>query len=359
MAPSCVVCMPPFCMLCMAPGAKPCAGYKAAFYCSQYCQIKDMPAHQLVCRDSIDTYADTNRPLYPWDPTRTFFRAIMFEDRSDKPRFFRLEFGRYMNNGDGSISGNIPDIYAHLHLQASENDTLLVHIVIKVNPVTKVSLRNPIHICYLESSLNEDVPNSSINSLMRELRSESPLPSWRGSVIAYGTEGDFSYPRDIDMQDFRDIADFLNSYDRLFNGTRRSWKFDPILRSSIYQVSTLVNALFGLYIICGYDLSVCLAEVSMVLCGCHLYLKTSLPFQKPYRILLAGVLNFFAGLLGTGWASEGRYGPLITPALTVIVFSTILLMTGTVESYKSMVSKVASNSKEWDGLRAESPGLVG
>jgi hypothetical protein len=259
----------------------------------------------------------------------------------NKPRFFWLEFS----------FGNFPRY--HDHFKESENDAYPGHIIVKYIPVTKTQLWAPLHICHLASSLNEGMGNRSIQSLVKERRARRLLFIWRGSVIAYATEQDSTTPRDIDMQDFRELVDFFNSYDCLCR-LPRDWpkaNFDMI-KTVIQQLAIAGNALLCLGFALGFDVSLRLAMATVVLCGPYLLIDNEVPILGP-------VVAFFAGLLATYWAVDGKCGYLATFGLGVIVFALILLVAVVAEGCMFMYSKFWEDMREKRRLRLRSPGLVG
>lgn len=187
------------CTVCNKCDTRLCNRCKSVRYCSTACQHVDWPTHKLLCA----TYSSFDASSRPTDE---YFRAILFPVDDRKPRFVWLhcewrdgEVGRYQYADRGSLLG--PDAFPR-------------DAPIQYNPVLKRRLSDTIYVCHRDTFLIDgSKANNSIASITATKRGQ--YHDWRGPIIAYGKVGLGIDPiacKDLDMTDFRHIADYFLSY---------------------------------------------------------------------------------------------------------------------------------------------------
>ena len=191
------------CTACNKPNTSFCNRCKSARYCSKECQKADWPVHKLLCAtfSAFDVAAR---------PTGDHFRAIFFPVDEGKPKFIWLHVER-LQDEDDETGCQAPRNEARDSLMGSETcvrTTPVLH-----NPVLGRTLTDAINICYGDAFLIDGSrPNQSIAAITTIKPGQ--YRDWRGPVLTYGGEG-LSYDphncRDIDMNDFRHIADYLTN----------------------------------------------------------------------------------------------------------------------------------------------------
>ncbi|KAI0426894.1 hypothetical protein F5Y09DRAFT_317743 [Xylaria sp. FL1042] len=189
------------CIICDKPNALRCNRCKGASYCSKLCQRGDYPIHKLLCT-KFSAFNISARP------SAEHVRAILFPVDQKQPKLIWLHcqwmepedeyYGRWQNPNAKPFLNN--DHGKEVHIQ--------------YNQVLAKRLSNIVCVSYRDTFLIDgSVPNSSIAPITATVPGYHH--DWRGPIIAYGKVGSDFDPvqcRDIDMNDFRHIADYFVSY---------------------------------------------------------------------------------------------------------------------------------------------------
>ena len=188
------------CILCDKSNARLCKQCKSTSYCSKECQQKDWPTHKLLCT-TFCSFDSLRRP------SEESYRAILFSIDEKKPKFIWLHCTWLDDPDDGRYQN--PEIMSFLGPNTSLEDK-----PIRYNPVIKKSLVNTIFIGHRDAFLIDgSKSNKSIKGIMATAAGQTI--DWRGPIIAFGKVGLSLDPpncRDLDMNDFRHIADFFRTY---------------------------------------------------------------------------------------------------------------------------------------------------
>ena len=190
------------CILCDKPDADFCEGCKSTRYCSKECQQTDWPTHKLLCAD-FSSFDPSSRP------STEHFRAILFPVDEEKPKFIWLDCNLFTDENIDSGRYHIPEIRTFLGPYTSPR-----HAAIHYNLSLNRGLSDTIHIFHRDGFLVDgSKPNKSILSITTTTAGQKH--DWRGPIIAFGKLGlgtDQRFCKDLDMNDFRHIADYFLSY---------------------------------------------------------------------------------------------------------------------------------------------------
>ncbi|KAK8074568.1 hypothetical protein PG997_009231 [Apiospora hydei] len=150
------------CIVCEKQDSPRCLRCNSAFYCSKTCQRIDWPVHGLLC-GSFATFNASSRP------TEEHFRTIVFLPNNKEPQF------RWIH--------------------------------CKWLPIS-VSRHSRAYTFLVDGSAR----NKSVASIIATQQGD--YHDWRGPITAYGKLGPepSRLCRDLDMNDFRHIADYFLSY---------------------------------------------------------------------------------------------------------------------------------------------------
>ncbi|KAI1109964.1 hypothetical protein F5Y14DRAFT_444361 [Nemania sp. NC0429] len=165
-----------FCLICEKPSCLRCIRCRNVYYCSKSCQRADHPIHKLLCSAFLAFNASSR-------PTHDNVRAILFPVDQEKPTFFWLRYKRTRHKSE-------PD-----YDYQSPNNTLVV--------------------CYRDTFLIDGSARNMSIEAIADVEPGQHYHDWRGPIVAYSRLGeglDCNFLRDIDMNDFRHIADYLISY---------------------------------------------------------------------------------------------------------------------------------------------------
>ncbi|KAI1146017.1 hypothetical protein F4825DRAFT_441951 [Nemania diffusa] len=188
------------CIICNKPNALRCKRCRSASYCSKLCQRGDFPIHKLLCT-KFSAFNITERP------TKEHFRAILFPVDQRQPKLIWLHCKWREPEDEDYRRFQSPNSTPYLNDHGHE-----VHI--HYNIVLARHLSNRVCVSYRDTFLiDRSVPNRSIEAITDTIAGYHH--DWRGPMIAYGKDGSDFDPaecRDIDMNDFRHVADYLNSY---------------------------------------------------------------------------------------------------------------------------------------------------
>jgi len=155
---------------------------------------------QLLCPTFSDFDA-SNRA------TNEQFRAILFPVDEEKPKLIWLHW-KWRNDEDGR--------YQHPEAKSFLGpDAFPKNAPIQYNTVLKRTLSDTIYVCHRDTFLIDgSTPNKSIATITATKPGQ--FHDWRGPIVAHGKVGlgiDPTTCKDLDMNDFRHVADYFLSYD--------------------------------------------------------------------------------------------------------------------------------------------------
>ena len=187
------------CIVCNKPNAQFCNRCKGTTYCSKACQRHDWPIHKLLCA----TFSNFDSSVRP---SNDHIRAVFFpvDDRNPKFIWLHCEWRGY---GDNKYQH--PYVYSLLGPNAIPSDG-----PVQYNPVLKRNLPDTVYVCSRDTFL---IDGSKSNNSVASIIATRPgqYHDWRGPIITYGKKGlglDQQICKDLDMTDFRHIADFFRWY---------------------------------------------------------------------------------------------------------------------------------------------------
>lgn len=191
------------CLVCNNPDSQFCDRCRSVRYCSKACQVADWPVHKLLY-SAFAAFRSSTRP------TDEHFRAIAFPVDKPKPELVWVHCEWHEDDDDDFRipSFQIPDSAALLGQGAS-----LASSPIQFDLVLDRPLCDTVQLAYRDTYLIDgSPPNRSVASITASHRVPHP---WRGPFVAYGKVGlgyDQIRCRDLDMVDFRHVADYFLSY---------------------------------------------------------------------------------------------------------------------------------------------------
>ncbi|KPM43037.1 hypothetical protein AK830_g3509 [Neonectria ditissima] len=203
------------CTLCEKPGVHLCYRCESSHYCSTECRFDDRQVHRMLC-ESFSAFDTATRP------SDTHFRGIVFPQNRVRPKLTWLHCPWHddENDEDSAVEWQHPDLKPFLG-----SDTGNRSVPICTDPLLQRGLADTINICYRDSFLVDGSrPNRSVEAVLSTV--PGPSHDWRGPIVAVGRKGPGLDPhgcRDLDMNDFRYIADHLISYGRWPLGIEASW----------------------------------------------------------------------------------------------------------------------------------------
>lgn len=190
------------CTICNGPTALYCVGCNSAHYCSKRCQKTDWPTHKLLC--AVFANFDTSSR-----PTDEHFKAILFPVDQEKPTIVWLHCKWWGSDSDGVWDQGPSELTSFLGSGFDLRTTDIEDI-----PSLKRKMTKTITVCYRDAFVVDGSRlNTSIESILAtKVRQYYP---WRGPFLIYGSielDANRKACKDLDMKDFRHIADFFLSY---------------------------------------------------------------------------------------------------------------------------------------------------
>lgn len=187
------------CIICDKPNALRCKRCRSASYCSKLCQRGDYPTHKLLCA-SFSNFDLTKRP------SDEHLRAILFPVDKKRPQFIWLHCKWEDDDECPGGRWQCPNHKPFVNNGHSVN--------VRYNDVLARPLSDLVCLCYSDTAL---IDGSARNSSVVTTIGTRPVPhfDWHGPMVASGLVGSSFDPltcRDIDMNDFRHLADYFVSY---------------------------------------------------------------------------------------------------------------------------------------------------
>ncbi|KAI0453615.1 hypothetical protein F5B21DRAFT_478629 [Xylaria acuta] len=189
------------CLICNKPSSLRCSRCRSVSYCSKPCQRGDYPIHKLLCT-SFPGFDTTARP------TQEHIRAILFPVDQKRPKLIWLHCEWVDPDDPLGRKWQLPNAKPFLNNDHGREVSIQHNLILARN------LSNTVCVSYRDTFL---VDGSVRNSSIEVITDTMPVPhhDWRGPIIAYGKVGlgiDPPHCRDIDMNDFRHIADYFVAY---------------------------------------------------------------------------------------------------------------------------------------------------
>ncbi|GAW14743.1 hypothetical protein ANO14919_069240 [Xylariales sp. No.14919] len=192
---------PDSCIICNKTNALRCQRCKSVSYCSKLCQRGDYPVHKLLCA-RFSAFDITTRP------DKEHVRAILFPVDQKQPKLIWLHCGWIEPEDEYDRRWQNPNAKPFLNNDHGHE------VIIRYNDVLGKHLSDIVCVSYRDTFLIDgSVPNNSIASVTATVPASHH--DWRGPVIAYGKVGSSFDPercRDVNMNDFRHITDYLVWY---------------------------------------------------------------------------------------------------------------------------------------------------
>ena len=193
------------CTICHSPTAKPCGRCHSARYCSLECQQTDWPCHSLLC-SQYSTH--TGRP----DPS--YKRAILFPPDDNKPQFIWIECKTEVSDEDPDdpYEYELSQVEDYLGGTIGEYDAFAERKNIQRNVLRDRDFANTLQVVCRDTF---GIDGSQMNKSVVRATRDAAVMAWAGPIIALKKKGlgiDPLHFADIDMQDYRDVVDYLFSY---------------------------------------------------------------------------------------------------------------------------------------------------
>lgn len=187
------------CSSCNNQTTQTCSRCHSSRYCSKECQVADYHTHKLLCR-GYSTFDLTSRP------TPEHKLGFFFSPDQREPQIMWIHFP-WQDEEYDDYRYQVPDCEPFLGAPGSINQ-------IQCSKVLKRQLSDTIRISFCDRFLKDgSKPNFAIHSFLPK---DSKLFDWRGPILAYGMKGlgmDQEMCRDLDLNDFKYIVDYMITYD--------------------------------------------------------------------------------------------------------------------------------------------------
>ena len=193
------------CTICHSSTAKPCGRCHSARYCSLECQQTDWPSHSLLC-SQYSTHTGRPDPFYK--------RAILFPPNENKPQFIWVECKTIVSDEDPDFpyefeSSQVED---HLGGKVGQYYAVAEKRLIQRNVLRDRDYANTLQVVWRETF---GIDGSQLNKSVVRATRDAAVMSWAGPIIALRMKGSGLAPShymDIDMQDYRNVVDYLITY---------------------------------------------------------------------------------------------------------------------------------------------------
>ncbi|KAH7386477.1 hypothetical protein BKA64DRAFT_646032 [Cadophora sp. MPI-SDFR-AT-0126] len=198
----------PYCCVCGKPSTKQCSTCSSADYCSSRCESRDLPSHQLLCRDFLDFTSSNPKPSTNC-VLALYFPSLPFLTRGRAPDFIWFDGKNKVtrNPTTGTIT------YTNCLSDGSHVDPEAKGFEIFANYVKRFPLRHTV-ILHMRHAFRFD--GSRVNvSLLETTKGELSTP-WGGPLVVYCRNGlsmdSDRVDRDFTLSDFRTFLDFCKGY---------------------------------------------------------------------------------------------------------------------------------------------------
>ncbi|KAI1270664.1 hypothetical protein F5Y18DRAFT_422163 [Xylariaceae sp. FL1019] len=184
------------CIICDKPASKRCDQCMSTAYCSEQCQRGDFEVHNLLC----EQFASFDLALRP---SQDHIRAIVFHVDRKKPEFIWLRSRwRHSHASDDGI-------VERLLLRYGMPDVTVVHTNLMLSRRLRPAEKSAVLHCP-----NASLYNRSVQCITHTGRGVPPYPDWCGLIVAHGIDerDEGLRCRDVNMNDFRHIADTLIAF---------------------------------------------------------------------------------------------------------------------------------------------------
>lgn len=189
------------CAVCNKADPQVCARCGSIKYCSKECQVADWKTHKLLCAHLKE---------FSTAPVKGMRRAILFPADSAKPKFVWIA-----TFWDPTFGQEICDV---AYLLGDNNQAAGWHVM-QQNDCRERFLQHGIHLVYRDAF---KLDGSVLNQSLVVAANGKPCYGWRGPIVAVAKKGNAKNPPyydDITLHDFRDVVDYLVSFDRSNSGT--------------------------------------------------------------------------------------------------------------------------------------------
>lgn len=185
------------CVMCSLASTKTCAGCKSIRYCSEECQAADWTVHKLLCR----TFKD-----FCTRPIESAKRAILFPQDSKAPSWVWIE--------TKILSDEFDSRYEVVELKnlLGRDNPLKDRRLVQRNSMRARDLKKTLEVVVRDAFLGDgSQPNRSLVEATRGALAHD----WRGPAVVLAKRGispDPPFYGDVDISDFRDVADYFTTY---------------------------------------------------------------------------------------------------------------------------------------------------